>query len=81
MRPSPAILPYLESGDILIDGGNSYYIDDIAGRKNSAPRASLTSTSVQRRRVGPGARLLHDDRRPRQALQYLDPIFKTLARA
>src|SRR5512139_952396 len=23
------IIPYLESGDILIDGGNSYYVDDI----------------------------------------------------
>src|SRR3981081_4491094 len=23
------LLPHLESGDILIDGGNSYYIDDI----------------------------------------------------
>src|SRR5208283_4526016 len=28
------LLPYLEDGDILIDGGNSYYVDDIrrAGR-------------------------------------------------
>ena len=24
-----ALLPALEAGDILIDGGNSYYIDDI----------------------------------------------------
>src|ERR1700720_3640425 len=23
------LLPYLEAGDILIDGGNSYYVDDI----------------------------------------------------
>jgi 6-phosphogluconate dehydrogenase len=23
------LLPHLESGDILIDGGNSYYVDDI----------------------------------------------------
>src|SRR5919199_596036 len=23
------VLPHLETGDILIDGGNSYYIDDI----------------------------------------------------
>jgi len=27
------LLPYLESGDILIDGGNSYYIDDIRRAK------------------------------------------------
>ncbi len=33
----------------------------------------------QRRRVGSRARLLHDDRRPDQAVQRLDPIFKTLA--
>ena len=33
----------------------------------------------QRRRVGTGARLLHDDRRPEAAVQHLDPIFKTLA--
>src|SRR5271155_3093854 len=24
-----AVVPHLESGDILIDGGNSYYVDDI----------------------------------------------------
>src|SRR5262249_60894478 len=23
------IVPHLESGDILVDGGNSYYVDDI----------------------------------------------------
>ncbi len=28
-----ALLPHLESGDILIDGGNSYYIDDIRRAK------------------------------------------------
>ncbi len=26
------ILPHLESGDILVVGGNSYYIDDAASR-------------------------------------------------
>ena len=33
----------------------------------------------ERRRLGPGARLLHDDRRPEAAVRRLDPIFKTLA--
>jgi 6-phosphogluconate dehydrogenase len=28
-----ALLPYLEHGDILIDGGNSYYVDDIRRAK------------------------------------------------
>src|SRR5215467_10911468 len=30
------LLPHLERGDILIDGGNSYYIDDIRRAKESA---------------------------------------------
>ena len=30
------LLPLLESGDILIDGGNSYYIDDIRRAKELA---------------------------------------------
>jgi 6-phosphogluconate dehydrogenase len=33
-----AILPNLEPGDILIDGGNSYYIDDIRRAKELAPK-------------------------------------------
>ena len=28
------------------------------------------------RRLGPGARLLHDDRRPQVGGRYLDPIFR-----
>ena len=32
------IVPYLEPGDILIDGGNSYYIDDIRRAKDLAPK-------------------------------------------
>jgi 6-phosphogluconate dehydrogenase len=32
------LLPHLEPGDILIDGGNSYYIDDIRRAKELAPR-------------------------------------------
>jgi 6-phosphogluconate dehydrogenase len=32
------VLPSLEPGDILIDGGNSYYIDDIRRAKELAPR-------------------------------------------
>jgi 6-phosphogluconate dehydrogenase len=31
------LLPFLESGDILIDGGNSYYIDDIRRAKQLTP--------------------------------------------
>src|SRR6202045_243891 len=32
------LLPHLEAGDILIDGGNSYYIDDIQRAKNLMPK-------------------------------------------
>jgi 6-phosphogluconate dehydrogenase len=32
------LLPLLEQGDILIDGGNSYYIDDIRRAKELAPQ-------------------------------------------
>ena len=32
------LLPHLESGDILIDGGNSYYIDDIRRTKELKPK-------------------------------------------
>jgi 6-phosphogluconate dehydrogenase len=31
------LLPHLEPGDILIDGGNSYYVDDIERAKGLAP--------------------------------------------
>src|SRR5882757_43378 len=32
------LLPHLESGDILMDGGNSYYVDDIRRAKELTPK-------------------------------------------
>jgi len=32
------LLPFLEAGDTLIDGGNSYYIDDIRRAKELVPK-------------------------------------------
>jgi 6-phosphogluconate dehydrogenase len=32
------LLPLLETGDILIDGGNSYYVDDIRRAQELAPK-------------------------------------------
>ncbi len=32
------LVPHLEAGDILIDGGNSYYVDDIRRSKELAPK-------------------------------------------
>ena len=48
------LAPHLESGDIVIDGGNSYYVDDI----RRAPRTcrqghQLCRRGNQRRRLGP----------------------------
>ena len=58
------LLPSLEKGDILIDGGNSYYVDDIRRAKELAAQGHpLRRRRHERRRLGPGARLLHDDRR------------------
>ena len=72
--------PHLETGDILIDGGNSYYVDDIRRAKElAAQRHSLCGRRHQRRGLGPGARLLHDDRRRDEVVARLDPIFAALA--
>ena len=58
------LVPLLDAGDIAIDGGNSYYIDDIRRAKELAPRQdSLRGRRHQRRGLGSGAGLLHDDRR------------------
>src|SRR5437870_9254323 len=74
------LLPYLEPGDILIDGGNSYYVDDIRRAKE------LTSKQVQYVDVGTSGGIWGRERGycmmiggPDQAVRRLDPIFKTLA--
>jgi 6-phosphogluconate dehydrogenase len=74
------LLPYLEPGDILIDGGNSYYVDDIRRAKQ------LASKQVQYVDVGTSGGVWGLERGycmmiggPDQAVRRLDPIFKTLA--
>src|SRR5258707_1723077 len=37
-KPIADLLPHLERGDILIDGGNSYYVDDIRRAKELAAK-------------------------------------------
>ena len=37
------ILPLLDPGDILIDGGNSYYIDDLRRAKELAANSTMRS--------------------------------------
>ena len=39
------LLPLLETGDILIDGGNSYYVDDIRRAKELARKVFTMSMS------------------------------------
>ena len=54
----------LEPGDAIIDGGNSYYRDDIRRAGDAGGEGDrLRRLRHQRRRLRPRARLLPDDRR------------------
>jgi 6-phosphogluconate dehydrogenase len=75
-----SLLPHLESGDILIDGGNSYYVDDIRRAHELASRGinyvdAGTSGGVWG--LERGYCLMIGG--PEQAVKHLDPIFKSLA--
>ncbi|HWF80069.1 MAG TPA: decarboxylating 6-phosphogluconate dehydrogenase [Streptosporangiaceae bacterium] len=70
----------LEAGDVVIDGGNSYYRDDIARAKTLAPKGIHyidcgTSGGVWGLERGYCLMIGGDD----EAVQRLDPIFKTIA--
>src|SRR5258706_5926304 len=74
------LVPYLEAGDILIDGGNSYYVDDIR-RANE-----LTPKGIHYVDVGTSGGVLGLERGycmmicgEVDVVKRLDPIFKTLA--
>jgi 6-phosphogluconate dehydrogenase len=74
------LLGYLEEGDILIDGGNSYYVDDIRRAKELAPRG------IRYVDVGTSGGVWGLERGycmmiggPDQAVKRLDPVLKTLA--
>src|SRR5262249_43432953 len=74
------LVPHLEKGDILIDGGNSYYIDDIRRARELAPKGINyvdvgTSGGVWGLEGGYWMMIGGPD----AAVQQLDPIFKTLA--
>jgi 6-phosphogluconate dehydrogenase len=71
---------YLQSGDTIIDGGNSYFKDDVRRAK------SLTEKGLHYVDVGTSGGVWGIDRGycmmiggPDEAVQQLDPIFKTLA--
>ena len=60
----------LDRGDTIVDGGNSKWTDDKRrAAELQATRHRLRRRRHQRRRVGPGSRLLHDGRRPAESGQ------------
>jgi 6-phosphogluconate dehydrogenase len=74
------LLPYLEAGDVLIDGGNSYYIDDIRRAKE------LASRKIHYVDVGTSGGVWGLERGycmmiggENEVVKYLDPIFDALA--
>jgi 6-phosphogluconate dehydrogenase len=74
------VVPYLERGDILIDGGNSYYIDDIRRAKELAPKG------IHYVEVGTSGGVWGLERGycmmiggEAEVVKHLDPIFATLA--
>jgi len=74
------VASYVQKGDIVIDGGNSYYIDDIRRSKQLSPKGIQyvdCGTSGGVWGLEHGYCLMIGG--PKEAVQYLDPIFKTLA--
>jgi 6-phosphogluconate dehydrogenase len=74
------VLPSLESGDILIDGGNSYYVDDIRRAKELAPRGIHyvdVGTSGGVWGLERGYCMMIGGEQP--VVAHLDPIFAALA--
>ena len=63
-RRSTPLAKLMETGDVIIDGGNTFWQDDVRRGKALRERGiALSRRRHQRRRLGPRARLLHDDRR------------------
>ncbi|WP_035348975.1 phosphogluconate dehydrogenase (NAD(+)-dependent, decarboxylating) [Edaphobacter aggregans] len=74
------IVPLLKSGDILIDGGNSYYIDDIRRSSDLSPKGIHyvdVGTSGGVWGLERGYCLMIGG--PDSAVQHLDPIFQAIA--
>jgi 6-phosphogluconate dehydrogenase len=75
-----SLLPLLEPGDILVDGGNSHYVDDIRRAKELAPRGIHyvdvgTSGGVWGLERGYCMMIGGEA----DVVRHLDPIFATLA--
>ena len=58
------VVGHVQKGDIVIDGGNSYYIDDIRRSKAAFAQGNpLCRLRDERRHLGPRSRVLSHDRR------------------
>jgi 6-phosphogluconate dehydrogenase len=75
-----ALAEKMEAGDIIIDGGNSYFKDDVRRSKE------LSGQGINYIDVGTSGGVWGLDRGycmmlggPKEAVEHLDPIFKTLA--
>ena len=74
------LLPLLEAEDILIDGGNSYYVDDIRRAKElAAKRIAYVDVGTSGGVWGLERGYCMMIGGPKQVVQHLDPIFSTLA--
>jgi 6-phosphogluconate dehydrogenase len=74
------LLPHLEAEDILIDGGNSYYVDDIRRAKElAAKRIAYVDVGTSGGVWGLERGYCMMIGGPEQVIQHLDPIFSTLA--
>jgi 6-phosphogluconate dehydrogenase len=74
------IVPFLEDGDVLIDGGNSYYVDDIRRARELASRRVHyvdVGTSGGVWGLERGYCMMIGGETP--IVERLDPIFRTLA--
>jgi len=87
MVPAAAVDPtleevaaHLQNGDVVVDGGNSYYIDDIRRAK------TLSAKGIHYVDCGTSGGVWGLERGyclmiggPREAVEHLDPVFTTLA--
>jgi len=74
------ILPLLDPGDILVDGGNSYYVDDLRRAQE------LATKEIRYLDCGTSGGIMGLERGyclmiggPSDAVKRLDPVFRTLA--
>ena len=75
-----SLVPHLESGDILIDGGNSYYVDDIRrARELASKRIGYVDAGTSGGVWGLERGYCLMIGGPKEAVKHLDPIFKSLA--